>query len=218
MDAFMDALSRYKAHFSRPTPHIHADLVALNAHILAWQRVQNLVSRETLADLWPRHILDSLQLLPLLDPHGPYQGTVLDLGSGGGFPALPLAIALKGSGARFELIESHGRKCAFLSAAARELGLSVRVHNARIEAVTPENLGTIGVVTARALAPLSKLLAYIHRFAGPDTRALLLKGREYGEEIAQADSEWVYNVLKHHSETGADGVVLEVSGLRRQKK
>ncbi|WP_417579055.1 16S rRNA (guanine(527)-N(7))-methyltransferase RsmG [Pelagibacterium sp.] len=182
-------------------------------HLFRWQRVQNLVSRETPGDLWERHILDSLQLLPLIGPHdGPLR--VLDIGSGGGFPAIPLAIALKGTDYSMHLIESNTRKCAFLRATAREFDLPITVHTARIEAVSPQAVGRVDLFTSRALAPLPLLLRYIHRFWAPQSRAILHKGRENGEELKTADSDWVYDVLKHQSATDKDGVLLELSHLR----
>lgn len=177
-----------------------------------WQRVQNLVSRETPGDLWSRHILDSLQLLPLLGAQtGPI--TLLDIGSGGGFPSIPLAIALKGRDFSMHLIESNARKGAFLRAMAREFDLPVTVHTARIEAVDPGLLGSIDLITSRALAPLPLLLRYVHRFWGPTTRALLHKGREFREELQQADSDWVYDVLKHQSATDENAVILDFTAL-----
>lgn len=203
------ALAPYAAHFDRDPQAVLDDLDALAGIVSRWQRVQNLVSRETLPDLWRRHILDSLQLLPLLPTQ--QEITVLDLGSGGGFPSLPLAIALKGTSARLHLVESNGRKCAFLKAATRELALPVVVHQARIEAVS--SLGPVDVITARALAPLPLLFVYLHRFWGETTRALLHKGREYGEEMKQADSAWVANVLIHRSRVDRAGVILEIKAL-----
>ncbi|WP_338608406.1 16S rRNA (guanine(527)-N(7))-methyltransferase RsmG [Pelagibacterium nitratireducens] len=182
-------------------------------HLLRWQKVQNLVSRETPGDLWSRHILDSLQILPLIGPiSGPLR--ILDIGSGGGFPAIPLAIALQDVDFSMHLIESNTRKCAFLRATAREFDLPITVHTARIEAVPPEIVGVVDLFTSRALAPLPLLLTYIHRFWSPQSRAILHKGRENGEELKSADSDWVYDVLKHQSATDKDGVLLEFSHLR----
>ncbi|AEQ53313.1 16S rRNA (guanine(527)-N(7))-methyltransferase RsmG [Pelagibacterium halotolerans] len=182
-------------------------------HLLRWQKVQNLVSRETPGDLWSRHILDSLQILPLIGPiSGPLR--ILDIGSGGGFPAIPMAIALRDIDFSMHLIESNTRKCAFLRATAREFDLPITVHTARIEAVPPATIGSIDLFTSRALAPLPLLLSYIHRFWSPESRAILHKGRENGEELKSADSDWVYDVLKHQSATDKDGVLLEISHLR----
>jgi len=205
-------IGAYERHLGRPITPTIADLNSYMQLMQRWQKVQNLVSRETPGDLWQRHILDSLQLLPLI---GAFSTPIrmLDIGSGGGFPAIPLAIAMKGRDFSMHLIESNARKCAFLRAAAREFDLPVTVHTSRIEAVDPQTLGPIDLVTSRALAPLPLLLRYVHRFWGPSTRALLHKGREFGEELQQADSDWVYDVLKHQSATDENAVILDFTAL-----
>jgi|TARA_A100001391_G_scaffold72772_2_gene46671 16S rRNA (guanine527-N7)-methyltransferase len=206
-------LERHGASMFGNVEAIFTQLHRFSDHLLRWQKVQNLVSRETPGDLWSRHILDSLQILPLIGPiSGPLR--ILDIGSGGGFPAIPLAIALQDVDFSMHLIESNTRKCAFLRATAREFDLPITVHTARIEAVPPEIVGVVDLFTSRALAPLPLLLTYIHRFWSPQSRAILHKGRENGEELKSADSDWVYDVLKHQSATDKDGVLLEFSHLR----
>lgn len=206
-------LERYIAAMFGNVEVISTQLHGFLDHLLRWQKVQNLVSRETPGDLWSRHILDSLQILPLIGPvSGPLR--ILDVGSGGGFPAIPLAIALQGTDFSMHLIESNTRKCAFLRATAREFDLPITVHTARIEAVGPETIGAVDIFTSRALAPLPLLLRYIHPFWSAESRALLHKGRENGEELKSADSDWVYDVLKHQSATDKDGVLFEISHLR----
>lgn len=206
-------IGSYERQLGRSIMATEADLDSYVQLIQRWQKVQNLVSRETPGDLWQRHILDSLQLLPLIgEAKAPIN--LLDIGSGGGFPAIPLAIALKGRDFSMHLIESNSRKCAFLRAAAREFDIPVTVHTARIEAIDPQTIGPVDVFTSRALAPMPLLLSYLHRFWSEDSRALLHKGREFGEELKSADSDWVYDVLKHRSATDENGVILEISGLR----
>src|SRR5690606_9975392 len=163
-------IGAYERHLGRPITPTIADLNSYMQLMQRWQKVQNLVSRETPGDLWQRHILDSLQLLPLI---GAFSTPIrmLDIGSGGGFPAIPLAIAMKGRDFSMHLIESNARKCAFLRAAAREFDLPVTVHTARIEAVDPQTLGNIDIFTSRALAPMPLLLSYLHRFWTPASRA-----------------------------------------------
>lgn len=210
--ARLQSLGHLEASIFGQLPQKSSQLHDFCTQVERWQRVQNLVSRETPGDLWSRHILDSLQLLPLIGPQtGPL--TMLDIGSGGGFPAIPLAIALKGRDFSMHLIESNARKGAFLRAMARDFDLPLTVHTARIEAVDPQTLGPIDLVTSRALAPLPLLLRYVHRFWGPSTRALLHKGREFGEELQQADSDWVYDVLKHQSATDENAVILDITAL-----
>lgn len=214
----IESLAPYAHHFGRSLPDILADLERLCATLEKWQRMQNLVSRETVATVWERHILDSLQLLPLMEDHFHEQApaNILDIGSGGGFPALPLAIALKERPVHLHLIESRSRKCAFLKAVVRDLNLAADVHAIRIEAVDIAAIGPIRGVTARALAPLELLFAYIEPFWRPlHTKAFLHKGREFGEELRQADSVWRSDVVKHPSKVDPQGVILEITGLER---
>lgn len=209
------ALLPYRAYFGRPPEAVHADLRACEKMVENWQRVQNLVSRETLGRIWTRHILDSLQLLPLL-PRTDVRGLhVLDLGSGGGFPALPLAIALKNADFRLDMVESNTRKCAFLNAAIRQFGLeTARVHNGRIESVDAETIGEINVITSRALAPLPLLLRYSLPFFGPQTRAYFHKGKEFREELQLVDSSLRFDVVHHRSLIDPEGVILELTHLQ----
>jgi 16S rRNA (guanine527-N7)-methyltransferase len=211
------SISGYAMYFGRPVETVLADLEQFCAMLEKWQRMQNLVSRETVADIWDRHILDSLQLLPFIDQQTSAAGAanLVDIGSGGGFPALPLAIALKNGPVHLHLIESRSRKCAFLKAVARELALPVTVHNLRIEDVDPAQIGPISAFTARALAGLPTLFGYLDHFWQPGARAYLHKGREYGEELRQADSVWRTVVVKHQSKIDPEGVILEVSSLER---
>src|SRR5690606_32329629 len=122
----------YAAHFTRPLQQVAEDLESYAQLLRQWQKVQNLVSRETLDAVWTRHFADSLQVLPLLENT---DRQFLDLGSGGGFPALPLAIALKGPNHHFILVEPTSRKVSFLRTVARELGLAVTVDGRRSEAI-----------------------------------------------------------------------------------
>jgi 16S rRNA (guanine527-N7)-methyltransferase len=155
---------------------------------------------------------DSLQLLKFL-PKGDDSLNLVDLGSGGGFPALPLAIARKGK-LRAVLIESNSRKASFLRTVARELGLDVNVVAARSDEVDPSTLPRADVVTARALADLDQLCALAAPFFAPTSKALFLKGREHVEEIAETRTRWDFDVLEYKSDTDATGTILEISNLR----
>ncbi|WDR01791.1 16S rRNA (guanine(527)-N(7))-methyltransferase RsmG [Devosia algicola] len=205
--------AQLKAHLRdcvRPHDSILADLESYSELLRKWQRIQNLVSRETLTTIWSRHFLDSLQILSLLLPT---DRQFLDLGSGGGFPALPMAIALKGTGATFLLIEPNGRKVSFLRTVARELGLAVQVDGRRSEEIDSRETPAFDVITSRALAPLPQLCGMIAPFFGAHTRAILHKGREHVEELAEAGAKWRFNVLSTNSDTAEDGVLLALSNL-----
>jgi 16S rRNA (guanine(527)-N(7))-methyltransferase GidB len=207
------SIERYSPFMFRSASLIEADLETYADLLRRWQAVQNLVSRETLDSLWDRHFADSLQILPLLRPT---DRSFLDLGSGGGFPALPLAIACKGDGRRFHLVEPTARKVSFLRTVARELDLSVTVHGVRIEQL--DSRETPDVVTSRALASLPQLCNWMAPHFSASTRALLHKGKEHGEEVREARAQWDFDVLEHRSDTDPAGVVLEISTLRERPR
>lgn len=199
----------YTSLLSRPAREVAADLESFAALLAKWNRVQNLVSRET-GDIWSRHVADSLQLLPLLRPS---DRLIVDLGSGGGFPAVPLAIATKGRCA-FTLVEPTVKKASFLRTVSRETGLDLTVENCRAEALPPARRPTADVITSRALAALPLLLQLAAPFAGPATRAIFHKGREHVDELAESSAVWHYDVVNHTSVTDASGVLLEIRNLR----
>jgi 16S rRNA (guanine527-N7)-methyltransferase len=142
----------------------------------------------------------------------------MDLGSGGGFPALPLAIVLRGSSATFLLIEPNQRKASFLRTVARELALAVEVRTSRAEEIDPRETLPPNVITSRALASLPELTRMIAPFFGAETRALLHKGREYVEEVAETRSLWYFDMLILASDTSADGAILEMRNLRSRTR
>ena len=175
------------------------------AELLArWSGRINLVGRNTLGDMWRRHFLDSAQLIAHLPDRA---HSIIDLGSGGGFPGLVLA-AMGVAGV--ELVEADARKCAFLREAARVAEADVRIHQARIEAIPPPPRD---VVVARGCAPLDRLLALGVRVIGPQTRCLFLKGEHAGDELAKARARWRMAVTSHRSRADPRGVVLSLSEI-----
>lgn len=204
------AIRPHQQYVTRRADDIAADLEQFSAVLAKWQRVQNLVSRETLGELWTRHIADSLQLLPLLRPN---DSRFLDLGSGGGFPAIPLAIARKGRDCRFVLVEPNSRKASFLRTVARDLRLAVTVEARRSDEINPAEIGSVDVITCRALAPLKELCGLMAPFFGRQTRAILHKGREHVEELAESGAVWHHDVVITESATDAGGVLLELTNL-----
>jgi 16S rRNA (guanine527-N7)-methyltransferase len=175
--------------------------------LLRWNVTLNLIAPGDAAVVWDRHIADSLQLVRLMPPE---IARAVDLGSGGGFPGLVLAIA---TGVHFDLVESDRRKAAFLRTAVLETGASATVHNCRIEqaSVPPAPL-----VTARALAPLPRLLPLAARLLTPDGICLFLKGTTVGDELTAAEQDWAFTAERIRSETSPAGVVLRISLLRRK--
>jgi 16S rRNA (guanine527-N7)-methyltransferase len=206
MDSAGAALDVVTVVLGRPRQDVAADLESFAEILAKWQRAQNLVSRETLADLWSRHIADSLQVL---NYWGLAPSKVIDVGSGGGFPSLPLAIARKGSGDHFCLVESNGRKAAFLRTVVRELSLDAEIVPERMESARLP-FKEAGIITSRAVAGLPRLLELTARCAGPETRLLLHKGREYGEELKAAAAGWHFDVIEHASATDLAAVILEI--------
>jgi 16S rRNA (guanine527-N7)-methyltransferase len=179
--------------------------------LLKWTPRINLVSRSSLDHLWTRHIADSAQLYDLApDPIKKW----VDLGSGGGFPGLVVAIlgAERKDPFHTVLIESDSRKCAFLRAVIRETGVDASVITDRIEKAPPQ---TGDIVSARALADLSTLLGYAWRHMKPDGRALLPKGEGWRKELETAQPKWQFdwNVAKSKTEIGP--VILSVTGVVR---
>lgn len=203
-------LAPYVLSFGRPAEAVLGDLESFCALLLKWNAVQNLVSRETEGDVWRRHIVDSLQVLPLVRPSDRW---ILDLGSGGGLPAIPLAIALKGTGRRITLVEPVGKKAAFLRTAIRELKLEAEVRNARIEQIDSRETGPADLVTSRALASLTQLCSWMAPFFGPETHAILHKGREHPVEVRETGLAWNVDVILTESVTGDGGVLLELTHL-----
>lgn len=186
-----------------------------------WQKAVNLVAPSTLDAIWHRHFADSAQLLALV---GPQASPWLDLGSGAGFPGLVAAILLAERGdAHVTLIESNARKGAFLREVARETGIlpgvAVDILSIRIEnAATQANLPPPAVISARALAPLDKLLALAAPLTGGSTTGLFLKGRDAEAELEDARKTWNFSVELVASRTEPDGRIVVIRHLERKPK
>ena len=168
-----------------------------------WQGAINLVSAKTLHDPWRRHILDSAQLAAYMRD----DDTIADLGSGAGLPGLILAIM---TGCKTDLVESDQRKATFLREAGRLTDAPITVHTARAEAVPPL---AASVVTARALAPLERLLPWVHRHLAPGGRAVILKGGGVDEELTLARKQWSMSELQNDSLSDDSGCVLTLTKL-----
>lgn len=187
-------------------------LMRYAALLLEWNQKVNLISRRSPGDLWERHMLDSAQLLEALPPAPADRPRRLaDLGSGGGFPGLVLAILGAGE---VHLVESDGRKAAFLRAVSRETEIPVTVHAARIEALPPLQADC---VTARALAPLPKLLGYVARHLVPGGRALLLKGRTREGELTLARKQWSMSLRERPSLSDPESALLMIENIAARK-
>jgi 16S rRNA (guanine527-N7)-methyltransferase len=174
--------------------------------LLAWQRTTNLVAASTLPHLWTRHVADSAQLLRL----APEARIWVDLGSGAGFPGLVIACALaERPGAVVHLVESNAKKCAFLREAVRSIGLPAQVHCQRIEQFTSHFNGPADVVTARALAPLDRLLPLAAPLLKTQALGLFPKGQDVEAELTAASKCWNIDAVVEPSVTSpVSGVVV----------
>jgi 16S rRNA (guanine527-N7)-methyltransferase len=187
-----------------------ADLERLLALLSDWNARINLVSAASLGDFWPRHVFDSAQLLGL----APAARTWVDIGAGAGFPGLVLAILLKDTpGARVHLVESQAKRCRFLVEAVETLALPAEVHNARAEDLSLK----VDVVTARAVAPLGRLLAFAQPYLAKGAVGLFLKSEAVEAEIADARKAWRFTCDVSPSFSDPRGRVLKLEGLARAR-
>jgi 16S rRNA (guanine527-N7)-methyltransferase len=185
-----------------------ADLERFQALLADWNGRMNLVSAASLGEFWPRHVYDSAQLLEIM----PEARVWVDIGAGAGFPGLVLAILLKGvAGTTVHLVESQAKRCRFLTAVVEALGLPAEVHNARAE----ELALTADVVTARAVAPLVKLLAFARPYMARGAVGLFAKGQTAEAEIAEARRFWRFTCNMMASRSDPGGRILKVEGLAR---
>lgn len=176
-----------------------------------WNPAINLVAKSTLADAWDRHIEDSAQIYRLAERNA---GHWVDLGSGGGFPGMVIAILGMDNENPFKttLVESDSRKCTFLRTVAREIGVKANVLSERIEDVDP--LGA-DILSARALSDLSTLLSFADRHMASTGQALFMKGATWQKELNTAQTAWHFDheVVKSKTENGP--AILRISGVAR---
>ncbi|MBF9233092.1 16S rRNA (guanine(527)-N(7))-methyltransferase RsmG [Microvirga alba] len=184
-------------------------LSLLESELRRWQAIKNLVGPGTLDHIWDRHIVDSLQLLDL----EPEARTWLDLGSGAGFPGLVLAIAGFERGLTVHLVESNSRKCAFLRNIARLTGVRAFVHEARLETVIPTFVGKADVVSARALASLTKLIEWTEPLLKTGTTGLFPKGRDVESELTEARESWTFEAEILPSRTDSEARILRITSI-----
>jgi 16S rRNA (guanine527-N7)-methyltransferase len=190
-----------------------ARLTAYEALLRKWQQKINLVGPSTVDQIWQRHFADSLQLMPLIPENAQKW---VDLGSGAGFPGAVAALA--GFPGEVYLIESDKRKAAFLQAVARETGRAITVLAERIENVAASRKIAADVISARALAPLVKLLEFSAPFVTPKSCALFLKGRDWQAELAAAERDWLFQAEIFPSRTDTDARVIKLTHITSRAK
>lgn len=181
------------------------------ATLRKWNPKINLVAKSTMDDLKTRHFEDSAQVFGRIPVK---TRKLVDLGSGGGFPGLVIAIMAGEHGypEQTTLIESDQRKSAFLRTVLRETGTQATVTTERIEQAPPQDAD---VITARALTDLAGLLGHCERHLRPGGRAIFLKGRNWREEVEQAKIQWNFDLDTIQSLTEPDAVLLEIEGIER---
>ncbi len=184
------------------------DLKEFETHFLKWQKVINLVSKSDVAHLWHRHILDSVQLFPY------FQGKkILDLGSGGGFPALILAILDREEKSNiFYLAEKDERKCAFLKDVIRKFSLNAQVLNDNIEKIKPFDFN---IVTSRAMADIEKILTLAYNIVDCKTEFYLMKGKNVDIEIEKAKVRYDFDFKKIQSLTDNQANIIKIFNLKK---
>ena len=185
-----------------------ADLAAFKALLFDWNSRMNLVGPSAEAEFWSRHVLDSAQILDL----APQALTFADLGAGAGFPGIVLACLLKGrSEAQVHLVESMAKRCRFLSEVVSQLGLPATVHNARAEALKIR----VDVVTARACAPMVRLIGYAEPYLKMGAVGLFLKGQDVESELKEAAKSWRFDANLSPSISHTQGRVVALQRVSR---
>jgi 16S rRNA (guanine527-N7)-methyltransferase len=174
--------------------------------LLKWQRAINLIGPGTIADVWGRHVLDCGQLMPHIPKD---KAPIVDIGSGAGLPGLILAIM---GVPDITLVESDSRKCSFLREAARVTKTLVEIVESRVEHL--ENMAA-GVITARALAPLTKLTELSQSVTTLNTIYLFLKGKDLKNELTHLKNNWTMKLEVHPSVTNPDGSILKMESVAR---
>ena len=192
------------------TPQQMADLEAFRVRLGDANSVMNLVGPDSLPDFWNRHAWDSAQLLT----HAPEARTWADLGAGAGFPGVVLAILMKGrEGAHVWLIDSLGKRCRFLQEIVDALDLPATVIIGRAE----EQQVTCDIVTARAVAPMEKLLGYAQPYFQRGAQGLFLKGERAESELIEAGKSWHFEAELAPSQSDVRGRIVTIRSLRRAR-
>jgi 16S rRNA (guanine527-N7)-methyltransferase len=199
------------AEASGAAPERMAELERFRRMLEAANRHMNLVGPSTLPEFWSRHAWDSAQLLPL----APAAEVWADIGAGAGFPGLVLAILLKKrDGARVHLIESMAKRCRFLTEVVSALDLPAEVHNVRAETLSLK----VDAVTARAVAPVTRLIAFAKPYLDRGALGLFLKGQDVGVELAEATRYWKFDADLLPSRSDARGRILRLEGPVRARR
>ncbi|HBS34575.1 MAG TPA: 16S rRNA (guanine(527)-N(7))-methyltransferase RsmG [Parvularcula sp.] len=187
-------------------------LEAYDACLLDWSVRHNLIARSTLEERWDRHFRDSAQLFALVPAQAK---SLIDLGSGAGFPGLVLAAMGEARGLEVTLVESIAKKAAFLTAAIEAMGIAnARVLPARIESL---KVARPDVITARALANLPSLCGYAHEIGGKTALCIFPKGQDVASELTEAAKYWHMDIEQRPSLTNPLSAILLIKSLRPKR-
>lgn len=178
--------------------------------LVRWNRKINLVAPSTIGSFWTRHALDSHQIISLIPKDAK---TLLDMGAGAGFPGLAIAINADPKTSEVTLVESNGKKCNFLRTAIRELGIPARVEQGRIQMLAPR---PYDVITARAFAALTDLLAYALPYFSQSSTAIFPKGANWEHEVLEAQKVYRFDVSTYPSQTDPDARILRITNLQEK--
>ena len=207
----LDDFIKYNQDVSRETIE---KLSVFQSFLLEQNQKFNLVSKNETKKIWIRHIHDSLRILSLLNSKNiNINNNILDIGSGGGFPAIPLAIATRDLGFKYTLCESITKKSNFLNLAIDMLQLSnIEVINDRVENI--KNV-KFDIITCRAVSKLTKIFTYSHHLTKQNTIFLLHKGINIIEEINDANKHWFfdYELIKNDLEEGS--FIIKINNLKK---
>ena len=176
----------------------------------SWRNQLNLIGPNEWERIWERHILDSHQLRKFI----PESARIVDIGTGAGFPGVILAASASGSG-HISLIESSAKKCKFLQTVVEQTKLPISIVNARIESVDKISAD---FVTARAVAPLEKLIEYTLPALETGATALFHKGHSYTTELESAQVRWNLDYKVLPNEYSSNGVIIKISGAKRDRQ
>jgi 16S rRNA (guanine527-N7)-methyltransferase len=194
------------------SPETEARLAVYVDLLARWRKITNLISEASFAEVWTRHIADSAQLLEL----APDARRWVDMGSGAGFPGMVLAIQLAGvPGARVHCLESDQRKCAFLREVARATGAPAQIHAGRIESIDPQSVAPVDAVTARAFAPLPRVLEFAKVWITQGAIGVFPRGRSAEAQIESASVAQDFTIDLIASKLDPEAAILRLRALQR---
>lgn len=191
-------------------------LHSFSKEVCNWSKLINLISIADHADIWNRHVMDCAQLYNYLKPN---MANILDIGSGGGFPAIVLAIIAKeqNPSLKFHLVESNNKKAAFLQQMTIKFKLNAIIYNERLENIKFDNIN-FDLITARAVASIDKLFKLSIGLFSFNTIALLQKGQSFEQELELAAQYWNFDYIKYDSAVNENSVILQINNLRKKQK